>query len=87
MQGAYDVKLAPSAARELKVLQDALLKRVLSILRDLRAMPRPRGCKKLVGGESDYRVRVGEYRVIYRVNDVTKTVTVWRIRHRSEAYD
>jgi mRNA interferase RelE/StbE len=48
--------------------------------------PRPSGCKKLKGGVNEWRIRIGDYRVIYAIEDNTKTVDVTRIAHRREAY-
>ena len=59
--------------------------RVFAVLRGLAEDPRPPGAGKLVAVEG-YRVRVGEYRIIYDVDDAAQVVTVYRIRHRREAY-
>jgi mRNA interferase RelE/StbE len=48
--------------------------------------PRPSGCKKLRGGANEWRIRIGDYRVVYTIEDNTKTVDVTRIAHRKEAY-
>jgi mRNA interferase RelE/StbE len=48
--------------------------------------PRPHNCKKLMGASNQYRLRKGSYRIIYTLNNKTKEVTVFRIRHRREAY-
>jgi mRNA interferase RelE/StbE len=49
--------------------------------------PRPPGCRKLHGsGHDDYRIRVGDYRILYEVDDTAPTVRIMRVRHRREAY-
>ncbi|MGH3976378.1 MAG: type II toxin-antitoxin system RelE family toxin, partial [Pseudonocardiaceae bacterium] len=48
--------------------------------------PRPVGVKKLVGSRSDWRIRIGEYRIIYEIDDAAKTVTVLQVEHRRDAY-
>jgi mRNA interferase RelE/StbE len=48
--------------------------------------PRPSGCKKLQGSENEYRIRIGNYRVIYTVADVVRIVTIIKIAHRKDAY-
>jgi len=53
---------------------------------DLRDDPRPRGCKKLRGGEDSYRIRIGEYRAVYAVDEPSQAVTLLRVRHRREVY-
>ena len=60
--------------------------RIISHIKALAEDPRPSGCRKITGLKSDWRIRVGEYRIIYEVNDNDKTVMVMRIRHRREAY-
>jgi len=52
----------------------------------LEQNPRPHGCTKLEGSEDEYRVRVGDYRILYVIDDKAKLVTVARVRHRREAY-
>ena len=59
--------------------------RVIAVLRRLAEESRPPGAGKLVAAEG-CRVRVGEYRIVYEVDDVAQVVTVYRIRHRREAY-
>lgn len=48
--------------------------------------PRPAGVKKLAGAEDGYRVRAGDYRILYTIDDRRKVVTIYRIRHRREVY-
>ncbi|MCH8295121.1 type II toxin-antitoxin system RelE/ParE family toxin [Candidatus Poribacteria bacterium] len=52
---------------------------------DLQDDPRPPGAKKL-RGSTDYRLRVGTYRILYDINDKSQTITVYRVKHRREAY-
>ena len=69
----------------MKVVCDrpALLDAVISLVHE----PRPHGAKKLVGaGGNDWRVRTGEYRIIYEIDDSAGTVTVMRVAHRREVY-
>lgn len=86
MPDVYRITILPSARREFESLHDPLRRRVADTISALRDNPRPHGCRKLVGSESDYRVRVGDYRILYDVNDTQKTVNVYRIRHRERAY-
>jgi mRNA interferase RelE/StbE len=82
----YDVALTSSAEKELKKLSGKLVARILTRVENLGVNPRPAGCKKLKGGDNEWRVRVGDYRVVYTVNDPHLRVEVTRIRHRSEVY-
>jgi mRNA interferase RelE/StbE len=81
----YRVDLSRRAEKDLDRLPARGAARVIAALRELTADPRPRRASKLVAVEG-YRIRLGEYRIIYDVNDATQVVTVYRIRHRREAY-
>ena len=82
----YRVLLERSAERDLGRLSSEVHSRVIAAIQALAGHPRPPGCRKLVGGKSDWRIRVGDYRVIYEIADAVREVRVNRIRHRREAY-
>ncbi|WP_428267614.1 type II toxin-antitoxin system RelE family toxin [Haliangium sp.] len=83
----YEVKLSSAAQRDLRRLETHLRSRVKSALKNLIADARPIGCKKLRGRTDDvYRIRVGDYRVLYRIDDESHIVLVLRVIHRREAY-
>lgn len=84
--GRYSVELKPSARKELERLLGKVIERIFPRLEALEIEPRPAGCKKLKGGRDEWRIRVGDYRVVYTVEDVKLRVSVTRIRHRSEVY-
>jgi len=63
-----------------------IARRVLSKIESLAQEPRPRGCKKLRGPSRLWRVRVGEYRIIYEIDDRQRVVDVVIVRHRREVY-
>jgi mRNA interferase RelE/StbE len=71
----------------LDALDDALFGRIDKRILALGSNPRPTGCKKLKGYKDQWRIRIGDYRVIYIVNDSRKTVTVTHVAHRREVYD
>ena len=83
----YAVNTKPSARRELEALSDSLIARLLPKIEDLTANPRPSGCRKLRGYKDLWRIRVGNYRVVYIINDDRKMVTVTRIAHRRDVYE
>ena len=84
----YAVLLEKSAARFLLRLRDAKLKsRLDEAIESLADDPRPPGCRKLAGTTDRYRVRVGDYRIVYRIDDGKVTVLVLVIGHRREVYD
>jgi mRNA interferase RelE/StbE len=71
----------------LEKLGDALIARVILRIEGLAADPRPAGCKKLHGHADLWRIRVGDYRIVYIIDDDRKTVSVTRISHRREVYE
>ena len=84
----YAVSLEKSAARFLLRLRDAKLKaRLDEAIESLGDDLRPPGCRKLAGTSDRYRVRVGDYRIVYRIDDGKVTVLVLVIGHRREVYD
>jgi mRNA interferase RelE/StbE len=84
---SYSVEVKPSARKELEALPDNVLARALHKIDSLRSAPRPAGCKKLKGYEDLWRVRVGDWRVVYIIDDAAKLISITRIAHRREAYE
>lgn len=82
---SYSVELESRAKRELLDLPRKLQRRVADILDDLAANPRPMGAKKLTNQEG-YRVRSGDYRILYVIDDRSRVVRIYRIGHRREIY-
>jgi mRNA interferase RelE/StbE len=82
----YSVLLESSAEKDLRRLPAEVFAQVVPRVRALSDDPRPPGCRKLVGSDSDWRIRVGGYRVIYEVDDGAREVRVMRVRHRRAAY-
>lgn len=83
---AYSVALAPAAARRLRGLPRSAQGRLLPAIADLANDPRPPGVKKLSGEGELYRLRVGDYRVVYGIDDAAQTVTVVKVGDRREVY-
>ena len=82
----YRVFLERAAERDLNRLSSEIHERIITAIRALCNNPRPPGCRKLVGGKNDWRIRVGDYRVIYEIADAIRIVRVNRVRHRREVY-
>jgi mRNA interferase RelE/StbE len=82
----YEVELAPRAQNDLRDLSTRILKRVLACLDGLREQPRGRNSIKLKGYANQYRARVGDYRIVYEIDDKRSIIDVVAIRHRSECY-
>jgi mRNA interferase RelE/StbE len=84
---SYAVELKPSARKELESLPDTVLTRVIRKIESLARDPRPAGCKKLKGYNDTWRVRIGDWRIVYIVNDAARLVSVTRVAHRSKVYE
>jgi mRNA interferase RelE/StbE len=84
---SYSVEVKPPARKELEALPDNMLSRVVRKVESLGQTPRPAGCKKLKGFKDQWRVRVGDWRVVYIIDDKAKLVSVTRIAHRREIYE
>jgi mRNA interferase RelE/StbE len=83
----YVIIFARAARKDLETLEANVVKRVFPKIEKLATQPRPAGCRKLVGEENLWRIRVGDYRVIYSIDDNTRKVDVISVRHRSKAYE
>ena len=81
----YEVRIIRTAEKEMNRLPGAIHARISRRILSLEDNPRPRGAKKLSGHE-EYRLRVGDYRVLYTINDKGCVVTVFAVGHRREVY-
>ncbi|HBB98076.1 MAG TPA: plasmid stabilization protein [Blastocatellia bacterium] len=82
----YRVFLERAAERDLKKLSVRLHDRVIAAIQGLAKNPRPSGCRKLTGADNDWRIRVGDYGVVYEIADTIRVVRINRVRHRREVY-
>lgn len=82
---AYRVELETHAKREFLKLSRDVQKRLADVINDLSSDPRPPGIKKLIQVEG-YRIRKGDYRFLYTIDDEEKLVRIYRIGHRREIY-
>ena len=82
----YEVYLEQAAERDLKRLSAENFYRIIPKIKALAENPRPAGCRKLSGLKRDWRIQVGDYRIIYEIDNRAKAVRVMRVRHRREAY-
>jgi mRNA interferase RelE/StbE len=83
----YRIEFRPAARRDLKDLPRDVLDRVSRKISALAENPRPSGVEKLSGSEEDfYRIRVGDYRVLYRIEDKVLLIIIIKARHRREVY-
>jgi mRNA interferase RelE/StbE len=83
--GSYRLEVKRSAAKEIADLPKADCQRVVAKIQLLANNPRPHGCEKLSGAEK-YRVRQGDYRILYEIDDSAKSVIIVKIGNRKEVY-
>ena len=83
----YEIIIERRAERDIKRLSELDFNRIVPRIRALVKDPRPFGCRKITGSKNDWRIRIGDYRVIYTIYDKTKVVELMKVRHRREAYD
>lgn len=83
----YRIEFRPAALRDLKNLPKDVLDRISRKISALAENPRPLGVEKLSGSEEDfYRIRVGDYRVLYAIQDKILLIIIIKVRHRREVY-
>jgi len=83
----YSIEIKQSAARELDALEDSVFTRIDRKIVALSENPRAAGCKKLKGHRDMWRIRVGDWRVIYIIEEAAKLVSITRVAHRREVYE
>ncbi len=83
---SYRIEIKSSAAKELEKLPRKMIPRVVTAINGLAENPRPQGVKKLVGFERTYRIRVGDYRILYDIFEKKLIIEIIRIRHRKDVY-
>ncbi len=82
---AYEIIIKPTAQKDLDKLPDKEVVKIVRRLTQLHENPRPVGIQKLTDQEG-YRIRIGDYRVLFEIEDEEKKVFIYRIKHRKEAY-
>ena len=83
---SYRVEIAPAAQRQLRKLKKLAQRRILASLEALAENPRPAGMKKLSGAPELYRIREGDYRIIYQIQEEVLLVLVVKVGHRKDVY-
>jgi len=81
----YNIQILPPAGKDLDEFEGKLFTALQEKIQELKVTPRPSDCEKLTA-EEGYRIRVRNIRILYRVDDKTKTVFIYRVRHRREVY-
>ena len=83
---SFRLTLKSSVEKDLRRLDRSVVPRIISAIEDLADNPFPGSSKRLIGSKQTYRLRVGDYRVVYIVNPATGEIEVQRVRHRREVY-
>ena len=82
----YAIELKPQAAKFIAAQSKKIQRQLIARIEALASNPRPAGCKLLYTEKKLYRIRSGDYRIIYQIDDPEKTVTIVRVRHRRDVY-
>ncbi len=82
----YHIEIKSKALKELESIPRKVQKRILNTIDSLRVNPRPHGSIKLHGTTNRWRIRIGDYRILYTVDDVTEQVFIFRTLHRKDVY-
>lgn len=82
----YKLLIKSSAERDLRKLSGSVFQRINERILALPSDPRPSGAGKLSGELEGWRIRVGDYRILYQIDDKAQTVTIVRVKHRREVY-
>lgn len=83
---SYLIEISPAAVRQLRKLDRPAQRRIQAAIELLATEPRPSGATKLVGGDGEWRVRTGDYRIVYEIHDGVLLVLVIAVGHRREIY-
>ncbi|MDB9493892.1 type II toxin-antitoxin system RelE/ParE family toxin [Spirulina major CS-329] len=84
---SYQIVIQSAAQRQLKKLTPEVQKALIAVIENLAIDPRPAGCKKLKGRADEYRLRWGNYRIIYQVEDRALIIRVIKVGHRRDIYE
>ena len=82
----YSLVIERAAEKDMQRLREDVHDRVSEAILQLKSNPRPHGSKKLTGMAGSWRIRVGDYRVLYDIADAVRIVRVYRVRHRKDVY-
>ncbi|NMB63978.1 MAG: type II toxin-antitoxin system RelE/ParE family toxin [Spirochaetes bacterium] len=82
----YTIVFKKSAEKDLSFINYKIIKRIINKVENLKNNPFPQNSTKLIGTELTYRLRVGDYRIIYQIDEANKIITIYYIRHRKDVY-
>jgi mRNA interferase RelE/StbE len=82
----YSLEIKSSVEKDFRKIPKVQQQKMWEHIQKLKVEPRPKNCRKMVGTESDYRIRVGDYRVVYRILDDNQIVIIFAAEHRKDIY-
>ncbi len=82
----YDIHVEKSAEKDLRKIPADYFNSIISKIKALTNDPYPLGSKKLKDSENFWRIRIGNYRVLYEIDNYTKSIKVYKVKHRRDAY-
>ena len=83
----YTISIKPSALKEINKLSQPIIKKIGKAIDNLSKNPRPDGVKKLKGSDEElYRIRIGDYRIVYSIEDEIKIIDILKVGHRKDIY-
>jgi mRNA interferase RelE/StbE len=82
----YAITFARSARKELEALDEKIINNIFPKIENLSIEPRPSGCRKLTGNKHLWRIRAGNFRIIYSIDDNKNLVDIIAVRDRKDAY-
>lgn len=82
----YELYVEKHAEKDLGRLPPSLFSQITAKIKELAVDPHPPGSRKISGSRKDWRLRVGDYHVLYEIDNRAKTITIMRVKHRREVY-
>ncbi|MEH1913459.1 type II toxin-antitoxin system RelE family toxin [Nostoc sp.] len=83
---SYAIVISKSVQKQIDNLPNDVIERVIEKIQNLALEPRPDGIVKLKGSDNEYRIRIGDYRVRYEINDESQLVQILQCKHRKDVY-
>jgi len=83
---SYRIKIVRSAQKDIRKLPNVARAKIVKKIKSLAQNPRPSGCEKLKGSKYNYRIRIGEYRVVYKISEGLLLIEILRAGHRRKIY-
>ena len=82
----YEIYLESSAEKDLRKIPAAYFNSIISRIKGLADNPHPPGCRKIKDSEKFWRIRIGDYRVLFGIDEPSKSIKIYKVRHRKDAY-